>query len=276
VIAIVTMACGFTINIPVSDFKTGAVREEAISISETDGEVADVLIGFGAGELKINPGAEDALISGIATYNISDLKPKISVDGDRVRLETGNLEINGLPRFGKDLKNEWDLKLGDQPMDLTINAGAYQGDIDLGGLSLNSLEIADGAAEVRLRFSEPNQVAMDTLRYLTGASNVKMSGLANANFTSMTFRCGAGDYSLDFSGDLQRDAVVNIEAGISQVVIIVPEGTAAKVIFKGGLANVDVSGGWRSASGEYTLDGDGPTLIINFDMGAGNLELRTQ
>jgi len=53
---------------------------------------------------------------------------------------------------------------------------------------------------------------METLRYVTGASNLKLSNLANANFASMIFEAG-GNYSLDFSGELRQDAVVTIEAG---------------------------------------------------------------
>jgi hypothetical protein len=73
-------------------------------------------------------------------------------------------------------------------MHLVINGGAYQGRIELGGLSLLSLEVNDGASDVKLEFSEPNGVVMDTLKYSTGASNVELSGLANANFKSMVFR----------------------------------------------------------------------------------------
>ena len=45
---------------------------------------------------------------------------------------------------------------------------------------------------------------MSILRYETGASTVKLNGLANANFGTLIFSGGAGDYTLDFSGDLQR------------------------------------------------------------------------
>jgi hypothetical protein len=160
------------------------------------------------------------------------------------------------------------------PMRLTINAGAYQGRMELGGLALKSLEVSDGAADVRLEFSDPNTVEMETLRYTTGASNVELSGLANANFTSMIFRSGAGDYTLDFSGELQRDAVATVESGISQLTIIIPEGTAARVIFKGGFANVSASSDWSRSGDAYVLEADGPVLTINVDMGAGNLDLR--
>lgn len=277
-LALVTMACGITINIPipVDEIAAGPTRTEEIVVREPDASVADLALVFGAGELNLEPGAEEALVSGTATFNVEDFKPKIDVDGEKVRIETGDLEIKGIPNFGNDIKNEWELALGDMPMNLTINAGAYQGDLELGGLSLKSLEIGDGAADVRVKFSEPNKVEMETMRYTTGASNVKISGLANANFSSLIFRSGAGDYTLDFSGELLQDAVAVIESGISQMAIVVSEDTNARVIFKGGLTSVSASSEWSKSGDTYVLEGDGPTLTINVDMGAGNLQLRAE
>ena len=276
-LALVSMACGVTINLPVDQITTGPTQIEEINVSVPESEPVDLTLTFGAGELDLQAGAESALVAGTATYNVPEFKPKIKVDGQKVRLETGNLDIHGIPSFNSnDIKNKWDLKLGDQPMELTINAGAYQGDFDLGGLALNSLEVNDGAAETRLKFSEPNKVEMETLRYITGASSVKLLGLANANFTSMIFRSGAGDYTLDFSGELQRDTVVTVESGFSQLIIIVPEGTSAKVLFKGGLTNVELSGSWKKSGDAYVLGSGGPVITISMDMGAGNLSLRTK
>jgi hypothetical protein len=130
------------------------------------------------------------------------------------------------------------------------------------------LEVSDGAANVNLDFSSPNLVEMSTLRYSTGASNVELSGLGNANFTSMIFRCGAGDYTLDFNGQWLRDAVVSIESGMSQVRLIVPEGLSARVIFKGGMTSVEAGDAWEKDGDEYILVGSGPTILINVDMGA--------
>jgi hypothetical protein len=274
-LALVTMACGFTVNIPVNEFKAGPTRTTEIFVESPDASMADVRLEFGAGQLDVSPGAGDALISGEATYNLDELEPVIDVDDERVRVSTGDRDFTGIPRLGDDLENSWDLELGDMPMDLVINAGAYQGEYELGGLSLNSLDVADGAADVRMRFSEPNQVEMESLRYITGASNVRLIGLANANFSSMVFRGGAGDYVLDFSGELQRDAVVTIESGISRVVLRVPENSNAVVRFKGGLSSVQVSGDWQSSGSQYSVEGEGPQLIINVDLGAGSLELET-
>ena len=272
-LALATLACGITINLPMDEINTGPTQIEEIHVPKPDAEVADLSLNFAAGKMELRPGAQDALVSGTATYNVQDLKPKIKTEGEKIVIETGDLEIEGIPKFGKDVKNDWDFMLSDMPIRLSIDAGAYQGDLELGGLSLKSLEIDDGAADTRLKFTEPNKVEMETLRYVTGASNIKLSNLANANFASMIFRGGAGNYSLDFSGDLRQDAVVTIEAGMSQVEIIVPEGVSARVIFKGSLANVDASQEWQKSGDTYIMPGSGPTLTINVDMGAGNLKL---
>ncbi len=270
------LACRFSVDVPVEDITTGPVQEDEIRIAAPDAEEVNLTFSFGAGKFDLKAGAEGDLVQGTARYNVPDFKPAVKVDGADVRLTTGNLEIRGIPNMSDEVKNEWDLKLGDALMNLTIRAGAYQGDFDLGGLALKSLEVNDGAADVQLKFSEPNQSVMDILRYQTGASNVRLSDLANANFRAMVFRGGAGDYTLDFSGELQRDASVTIESGISQVVIIVPEGTAAQVYFKGGLANVKARGQWEKSGNAYELEGSGPKLTITVDMGAGNLELRAR
>jgi hypothetical protein len=275
VLMLAMLACSVTINAPEQRIKTGPTQTDEINIAALPSdEVADLRLEFGAGELTLNPGDEEMLVSGTATYNVPDLKPEISEDGNEIIISNGDLRVEGMPIL-KDYKNEWDLELGLAPMDLTIQAGAYQGDIELGGLSLQSLRVSDGAADVDLAFSHPNQVEMDTLRYETGASQVELTGLANANFSRMDFKGGAGSYVLDFSGELKRDATVSVDAGLSSIKIIVPEGMAARVIVDRGLANVDIDHGWEKSGNDYSTNGDGPRLTINVNLGAGNLELST-
>ncbi len=276
VLALASLACGLTVNIPVDKITTGPTQTEEINVPAPQAEEIDLFLSFGAGEFDLDGGARDWLVSGTASYNVDDFKPEITVQGNQVRIESGDLAIEGLPRIDDSIVNEWDLELGDQLINLEINAGAYQGDFDLGGLSLKSLSISDGAADARLKFSRPNQVEMESLRYQTGASNVRLTGLANANFEAMVFRSGAGAYTLDFSGDLKRDAQVRIESGISQVTIIVPQGFSAQVNFEGGMTNVEAKGAWQISGSAYVLEGSGPTLTIDVEMGAGNLVLETR
>lgn len=277
VLALASMACGININLP-SEIKTGPTEVEEITAEVPNGAGPFGLsMAFGAGEIDLEPGAEGALLSGTIRYNVPDFKPEITTEGDNVYLEQGDLNVSGLPNFEDKVVNEWDIQLSSEPMNLTIKAGAYQGRYELGGLSLNRLEISDGAADVDVSFSEPNLIEMKTFDYSTGASNVTLEGLGNANLTAMKFRSGAGSYELDFSGTLQRDMEVLVESGISSVVIIVPKGVPTEVRFEGGLSDVNYFGNFdQEGSGYYAQSGEGFKIDIRVKMGAGSLELRNQ
>jgi hypothetical protein len=278
VLVLATLACTINVDLPGDKVSIGPTETKAIHVPSLDDAdaIASVELNFGAGELFLKPGAVDAIIDGTATYNVKMFEPEVDIVGDNAKVSQGNLEIDGIPDLGRDVINKWELNLGDTPMNLVVKAGAFQGEYELGGLALHSLEVDDGAAQVNLAFSEPNRVTMDLLRYNTGASDVTLRGLANANLTEMIFRSGAGSYELDFSGELQQDANVEIVSGISDVTIIVPEGTNAEVRFEGGLTDIDPRHDWEGSGDLYTLSGSGPMLTITVKMGAGNLELRNR
>jgi hypothetical protein len=145
--------------------------------------------------------------------------------------------------------------------------------MEFGGLALKSLTVKDGAANAEVSFSAPNAAEMAVLHYETGASNVTLKGLANANFSNLFFKAGAGNYDLDFSGQLKQDAVIDITAGLSDVTLRIPSGVHAVVTVEGGLNNVNASSGWSKNGSVYTQAGSGPTLTIAVEMGAGNLTL---
>ncbi|HLF88838.1 MAG TPA: toast rack family protein [Anaerolineales bacterium] len=269
-----SFACSVNVNLPGTQVKTGPLVTENISVPVPDASDIDVTLSLGAGELELNPGGEGGLMEGTVSYNVPDFKPEIISNNGNITIKQGELDIEGIPQFDEDVENHWDLKLSAAPMTLRIQAGAYVGKYDLGGLSIENLYVSDGAADVTLDFSSLNLVEMGILDYSTGASNVTLTHLANANFSTLVFKSGAGNYTLDFSGDLQRDANVKIDSGLSTVRILVPEGMNVKLVFDGGLTNVSAFGNWEeTGSNTYTQSGEGSTLTITVDMGAGNLEL---
>jgi hypothetical protein len=277
VFALASLSCGVTFDVPVTtDVKTGPTVTEEILIPIPDIPATDPVqlsIAFGAGEIYLNPGTENGLVEGTATYNIEDFRPEIQTSDSAVELSNGNLEIEGWPKLDDRVENTWDLLLANRPMDLKISAGAYQGRYEFGGLSLASLKIADGASDVEVNFDQPNQAEMHTFRYETGASNVVLTNLGNANFRVLNFRGGAGNYELDFSGEMQEDATVIVETGLSSLKIVVPGGLDVLVDIEGGLSNVTTRGDWDLDGGRYTHAGEGPTLNFTIKMGAGNVEL---
>lgn len=261
-------ACGVSFDLP--EINTGPTETSPIEVTQPQGETTTRLVlTFGAGKLLIGSGA-DNLISGLATYNVTDFKPEITSSGNTVFVTQGSYTLNKLPNFSKVI-NTWDLKLGSAPMDLEISAGAYQAEMDLGDLALTNLTVKDGASDVNLNFSEPNRAAMNLLSYETGASQVELKGLANANFSILKFIGGAGNYSLDFSGDLQHDAAASINTGLGNLTITIPEGLKVQLTIDGSLANITINSNWVKMGNTYSQEGSGPMLTIVVDVGATNL-----
>lgn len=268
ILAGVSLACSFTLPVP-AVATPGPEKTDQVSIPYPGSAKTSLTISFGAGELDLAPGAKQ-LVEGTATYNIPDLKPEVKTQGDSVELRQGDLKTLTYP---KGLVNHWDLKLGSQPMDLAVNAGAYTGTLDFGGLALTGLTIKDGASSVSLTFSQPNANQMAIFRYETGASSVKLTKLANANFSTMIFNSGGGDYTLDFSGTLKRDASITVSSGVSNLIIVVPDGVPANVTVESGVSNVNAGAEWTQHGNVYSQTGSGPTLTFIVKTGAGNLTL---
>ena len=270
VFALATLACGFQVDIP--DMPTaGPTVTEDISIPVPDSSGTPVLIiGFGAGELNIGTGS-DVLVNGTAKYNVAALKPSTSTSGAVVKLNQGSTE--GLNTLPQDLVNTWDLKLGADPFELQIEAGAYKARYEFGGLALTNLSIKDGASDVRVNFSEPNQTTMALLSYETGASNVILEGIGNASPASLIFKCGAGNYKLDFSGELAQNMTGHIEAGLGNVTLVIPEGIPAQVTVEGGMSNISTGSGWSQDGNTYSQSGEGPAITILVNVGLGNLTI---
>lgn len=271
VLALATLACGFSVSLPSVPTPGPDITDNIMVPAPTGGE-ARLTFSFGAGGLTLSPGAQN-LVEGTAVYNIPDLKPEVITQGNSIEVKQGDLKSLTYP---KDIKNQWDFKLGTTPMDLTINAGAYKGTYDLGGVPLTGLTIKDGASNVDLSFSRPNPAQMTVFRYETGASNVKLKGLANANFNTLIFNSGAGDYTLDFSGTLKRDAAITISSGISNLILVIPDAVKANVTVESGVSNVNAGSEWSQAGNEYSQNSKsstGPTLTFIIKTGAGNLTL---
>jgi hypothetical protein len=251
-LAAASLACGININIP--QLTTVPTQTLAINEPVPDASVkqVDLAITMGAGKLNLSGGGT-GLVVGQVSYNVADWKPTITHSGSSVSIDQGGMQNNvGLPASGSNIVNDWELRLGSTPLALTVN---------------------DGASNAKLTFDTPNPQSMDSLTYQTGASTVSLLELANANAKAIDFTGGAGDYELDFSGNLQHDISATVKSGVSSVRLVVPPGTAARVNVAGGLNNVNADSSWTQTGGSYTQAGQGATITIDVEMGVGSLKL---
>lgn len=268
-IALTTLACSFTVNVPTTD--TGVTQTFEISEPVLDNNGTNrISIEMGAGTLDISDGAS-ALIEGTIQYNVANWEPTVKRSDDQIRLYQETSGNVGIP--DGEIENEWDLQFGSAPIDLNLSTGAYEGNLDLSGLSITNLTVSDGASKATVSFDSLNPVVMERLTYKTGASDVELLGLGNANVQEVYFDSGVGSYTLDFAGEGTNDIYVRANTGMSDMTIVIPQTARAIVTIDGGINNVNANGTWSISDMVYECGSTGPLITINLDMGLGNLNL---
>jgi len=190
-------------------------------------------IKFGAGKLDLISGQE-CVFEGNFQYDKSILKPNVQYE---ILGETGVLTLSQSIKKDLDLpfpyKNRWNLKLpSDVPLQLYINTATYSGYIDLTNLQIEYFHLNSGASQTNIEFNQPNLIDLKNINIKTGASSIKMLGLANANFNEMNFTGGAGSYTFDFSGNLTKKSKVSINVAAAKIILKIPSNMGAKIIFR--------------------------------------------
>ena len=208
-------------------------NEENRIIPLGEADSLKVTIKFGAGKLNLISGEED-IFEGNFQYDKSILKPNIQYE---ILGKTGILTLSQSIKKNLDLpfpyKNIWNLKLpSGVPLQLYINTATYSGNIDLTNLQIENFHLNSGASQTNIAFNQPNLIDLKNINIKTGASTIKMLGLANANFNEMNFTGGAGSYTFDFSGNLTKKSKVNISAGAAKIILKIPSAIGSKIIIE--------------------------------------------
>ena len=268
VVSILLLSC--TVSIPTDQVQVSDTVTLPISETLPDTSLpSELKISMGGGKLDISGGAEN-WVEGNIEYNVPLWQPEVIRTGSKLEI---NQKLKANINISDKVVNKWLLKLGQAPMDITINAGAYDSRLDLSGVPVTSLDISDGASNTLVSFNEPNPVVMEKLHYKSGASNIEFKGLGNANFKEMRFEGGAGAFKFDFSGQLQQDAQIDIRGGAGSFVIIIPAETPVTVILGKTLGEVALEGTWSVNGQEYTASGNGPALEIEINLSLGKVTL---
>lgn len=184
--------------------RVGVLRSESQSVELGDAEPVRVEIDFGAGDLQLTGGAEQ-LLEADFTYNVDKLKPEVEYTAGR--LVVRQPEARGLPVLGDitDFRNEWGLRLHDEvPIDLSVEVGAGDSDLQLAGLALTRLAVNQGA----------------------GTSTIDLNG-AWASDLDVAIDAGAADVSVR----LPRDVGVRVEVDRGAAVIEAPGLTQAGDVY---------------------------------------------
>jgi hypothetical protein len=264
---------------------TGTVTP--ITVPYPDASDLHVRITEGACRLRIapgTPGESEAWITG-THRDPSGLRPlHISQEGGTVRL-TEQQNVSGMwdwLRAGRGFPDvpTFDLAFGTaRPFRLTVEIGASENRLDLGGLPISRLVVKHGAGKTAIDFSAPNPHAMSLMDIAAGAGSTELRHLANAHCAELLVEGGMAAYVLDFGGTLQQDAHARISAALSSVEVVVPAATAARITSESPLGHVDIGEGFTPQEGAFwtpaALTGQTPVLTVSASVALGSVLLRT-
>jgi hypothetical protein len=255
-----------------------SAKSQTVQIEQGDADRVQASVKFGGGTLDIQ-GGSDALLEAEFVYNVDALEPEVTYD---VQDGLGQLLVEHrtdpirLDQLTGELRNEWTLVFAENvPLELQLDVGASSGEIDLGGLAIENLDVTMGAADLRLGFDKPNPERLSSLHIYSGAARLELHELGNANLDKMQFDGGLGTYLFDFRGEWQRSAEVRILAGASQVTLLVPTEIGVRVC-PGDLHREDM-GDLEERDGCYVnplYAKSDIALDIDLDLGLGKLDVK--
>ena len=236
----------------------------------------DVRVKYATGHLELSRAPAPFLYQMDLRYDSDKASAIHTLEEGRV-LTLGVERESSIVKAGRSAdENRMELSLSPAvPMDLTLELGAVEAELDLGGLALTSLEINAGANATRARFDAPNRVAMRSLDVEAGAASIVLSNIANANAALMTVEAGVGSVELDFRGTWTSDLAASIDVAFGSLKLVVPRDVGVRLdvgkllarVTTDGLASRDgvlVSENWETA--RYRLTVRAKTVLGTIDV----------
>lgn len=237
----------------------------------------DVSLQYGAGRLKVEPAGGGLLYRMEMRYDERAFTPLTEYDRDSGRLRLG---VESNRRRGESTRVDREQRATialtrDVPMELELEFGAGEAEVELGGLSIRDVQIQTGASETRVSFSEPNRVEARAVRVEAGAAELTVTGLGNARAERLEFEGGLGETTLDFGGEWRNDASVNIEMGVGSLTLRLPRGVGVRIEKDSFLTSFDAPGMVRRGRAWFSRDYDDARhkLDISIDAALGSIDV---
>lgn len=234
-----------------------------------------VQVRFGAGELRVVPAEPGTLYRSSLRYDARIFEPIHEYAAGELRLGIEGAH-DGM-RVNIREGSRMDVALGpDVPLELDLEFGAVEAEIELGGLRISRADVSTGASETRLRFSKPNPVRMSRFQLEAGAAAFRAEGLGNANVESLRVSGGVGDLTLDFTGDWRHDMDVDIDMGLGSLTLRIPRDVAVVVTKETFLMAFDSQGLVKRGDAYYSTNADTAShrMTLSISGALGSVDVR--
>lgn len=221
-------SCG----LPNNTTSVGKTRTETQAVELGSAKEARVQIEMGAGQLSV-AGNAASLMDANFRYNVADWQPRVNYS---INNGLGELVVDHQGHYipaGGALINEWSLLLSNAvPIDLDIETGAGETELDLRGLDLTDLYINIGAGTTNVDLSsaldhdlrvEISGGVGDLSVQLPGDMGVRASvDTAIGGLTSSGLVKDGDVYINDVYGNSPHTLYLDISAGIGSIKLLAP------------------------------------------------------
>jgi hypothetical protein len=128
---------------------TGPTQTESRSIERDKSELVRADLTMSAGELHVKGGASKMMDADFR-YNVPEWKPEVRYSATGFRGVLSISQPSG-HRVSHDVTYDWNVRFNDDtPIDMTVRLGAGEAELNLGSLSLRSVEVNIGVGQVRM------------------------------------------------------------------------------------------------------------------------------
>ncbi len=189
---------------------------------------------FASGALRLRAGSPSSLYRAELRYDADHFEPIAEFDAGRNALDLGVVREGDKDgwEMSENSGQHLDVELSPAvPLSLHVEAGVAISEIELGGLSVLRAEIASGASETLVSFSEPNRIRCERLEIAVGAAELFVTDLGNARCETIEIAGGAGSMTVDFTGewDAGLDTQVEFAVGVANLTLRIPEDVGVAV-----------------------------------------------
>lgn len=210
-------------------------------------------IQYAGGTLSLVPAPSGIMYALRLTYDADRFSPVAQFDPAAPRLTLGT---EALPRSGgvrvshRGTPPAATIGLGTRAdLDLDIELGAAEAQLELGGIRISRLKLQTGASKTVVRFSEPNPIRCSVADLAAGAAELVITGLGYSRCGQINFSGGVGKVTLDFSGRWSGPIELDAEMAMGELVLRLPKGAGIKLELDKFLASFAPAGLVRSADG---------------------------
>jgi predicted membrane protein len=210
--------------------EAGRLEELSNSFKVRSGTPFQLRVEVDAAELRVAKGkSRDEILVNLA-YTQHQFSHSFRFNETRNALEV-QFDKEGWFKHERERTHaEIDIELppeGELQLDFKIKAGEIN--MELGGLRIIDFALETLAGEVNVDFAEPNLTEMASLTLNTKIGESKFRRMGNARFRDADINGGIGELTIDFTGEMAKDAVARVDLDIGETVIVLPRESGTRL-----------------------------------------------